>query len=506
MQYGIRFENNEQAEKFVYQLASEVSKRLQEIDMLGKSITVKIMMRDPSAPVEAPKVDLSFFSLNMFSFSYQFLGHGKCNTYNKQIPLDSATCDQKVIGQHTWRVIQSFRFDPKDLRGIGIQIQKLEPLAGQRVSKQPQLAFPAPAPARASMGPLPVPVRASNANSRAGSMGPPPVPSHTGDKGKGKAKSIDAFEPPSFSQIDPDVFSALPDDMKKEIESEYRRRSASPLPAAAPAPAIRPFVFPPKRTPARRSPFPAAGVGRGRPNILEQLLSRGGRGGKPVSPTKRRGVTSMHMSDDDLRKVGFDPEVFALLPKKVKAEQMVHARLLRDLGHVPKVSGVRKILRPKSPSPGPIFRRPNPKARHYILPVLRQHGSQPGEVLKLTDTDDVQSAIGGWVLRHKRQPPNQKDIEFFSSYLLKCLGEGTCSAVGLMRVVQVLKWWLVMLRKHWGLYENLNAPDRYLELELEGHDAVTQAVGEAWWETFRSVKLEVDLVARKKFGGKLSLR
>ena len=54
--YGIRFENNEQAEAFIYQLSEEVMRRLQSISMCGRSLTLKIMKRDPSAPVEAPKV------------------------------------------------------------------------------------------------------------------------------------------------------------------------------------------------------------------------------------------------------------------------------------------------------------------------------------------------------------------------------------------------------------------------------------------------------------------
>ncbi len=54
--YGIRFESNEQAEVFVRQMATEVRKRLDDAQMLGRSITVKVMKRDPTAPVEPPKV------------------------------------------------------------------------------------------------------------------------------------------------------------------------------------------------------------------------------------------------------------------------------------------------------------------------------------------------------------------------------------------------------------------------------------------------------------------
>lgn len=54
--YGIRFEGNDEAENFVRGMAVEVTKRLNEIGMLGRTITLKIMKRDPSAPVEPPKV------------------------------------------------------------------------------------------------------------------------------------------------------------------------------------------------------------------------------------------------------------------------------------------------------------------------------------------------------------------------------------------------------------------------------------------------------------------
>jgi len=55
-QYGIRFENEEQVEAFIHQMSEEVARRLDAINTKGRSLTLKIMKRDPSAPVEAPKV------------------------------------------------------------------------------------------------------------------------------------------------------------------------------------------------------------------------------------------------------------------------------------------------------------------------------------------------------------------------------------------------------------------------------------------------------------------
>ena len=56
IQYGIRFEKDDQVESFIHQMSEEVARRLDAIDMKGQSLTLKIMKRDPSAPVEAPKV------------------------------------------------------------------------------------------------------------------------------------------------------------------------------------------------------------------------------------------------------------------------------------------------------------------------------------------------------------------------------------------------------------------------------------------------------------------
>lgn len=40
----------------MHKLSEEVHKRLKKGDLRGRSITLKVMKRDPSAPVEAAKV------------------------------------------------------------------------------------------------------------------------------------------------------------------------------------------------------------------------------------------------------------------------------------------------------------------------------------------------------------------------------------------------------------------------------------------------------------------
>jgi len=56
IQYGIRFQNDAEVNSFMYKLSEEVHKRLKKEDLRGRSITLKVMKRNPSAPVEAAKV------------------------------------------------------------------------------------------------------------------------------------------------------------------------------------------------------------------------------------------------------------------------------------------------------------------------------------------------------------------------------------------------------------------------------------------------------------------
>jgi len=60
----------------------------------------------------------------------------------------------------------------------------------------------------------------------------------------------------------------------------------------------------------------------------------------------------------------------------------------------------------------------------------------------------------------------------------------------------------MLLRRYWGTWEH--------DINEDGLDAgsagSSEKIGRAWWKAFKHVKEQVDLVARKKFGGCLSLK
>ncbi len=125
--WGIRFVSQEEADEFVMNLCKELERRLLNEQVKGKNLTMKIMRRSLDAPLDPPK----------------HLGHGKCDTFNKSVVFGTATNKAESIGKEAVAIIRSFKFSPGDLRGLGVQLQKLEPIktGGPPDGSQKKLSF-----------------------------------------------------------------------------------------------------------------------------------------------------------------------------------------------------------------------------------------------------------------------------------------------------------------------------------------------------------------------------
>lgn len=110
--WGIRFINQQQAEDFVHSLCEELSRRLLEQLVKGKQLTMKIMRKAADAGMDPPKN----------------LGHGKCDTFNKSVVLGVSTNDASILGREAISILRSYGFPPGELRGLGVQMQKLDPI------------------------------------------------------------------------------------------------------------------------------------------------------------------------------------------------------------------------------------------------------------------------------------------------------------------------------------------------------------------------------------------
>ncbi|GAB1310912.1 deoxycytidyl transferase [Madurella fahalii] len=110
--WGIRFVSQDEAEEFVYNLCKELERRLLNEGVKGKNLTMKIMRRAMDAPLDPAK----------------HLGHGKCDTFTKSAAFGVATNDAGQISKEAVAILRSYKFSPGDLRGLGVQMTKLEPL------------------------------------------------------------------------------------------------------------------------------------------------------------------------------------------------------------------------------------------------------------------------------------------------------------------------------------------------------------------------------------------
>ncbi|KAG7006408.1 DNA repair protein rev1 [Physcia stellaris] len=112
--WGIRFVTQDQADEFVQSLCEELHKRLMTEKVKGRQLTMKVMRRAADAPLDPPK----------------HLGHGKCDTFNKSVVLGVATNEKEILSREAISIMRGWGFSPGELRGIGVQMTRLEPLKG----------------------------------------------------------------------------------------------------------------------------------------------------------------------------------------------------------------------------------------------------------------------------------------------------------------------------------------------------------------------------------------
>lgn len=275
--WGIRFISQPEAEEFVKNLCEELHRRLLDNGVKGHQLTMKIMRRARDAPLDPPK----------------HLGHGKCDTFNKSVVLGVPTHSAEILGREAITILRSYGFSPGELRGLGVQMTKLEPLKPvvqcRPESSQKQIAFTAPtavqrqsrkepddpivdpaSPTKAKTTPVHPAAVIARANAKDESakkalnlMGTQflfpesadrmvltnpnqdvrlksPAQSKSTPVSRGQSPTTESrFHnqsalsyggTPIASQLDPDVFDALPEDIKAEVLASYPAQSTRNLP------------------------------------------------------------------------------------------------------------------------------------------------------------------------------------------------------------------------------------------------------------------------------------
>ncbi|KAI0890528.1 impB/mucB/samB family protein [Annulohypoxylon maeteangense] len=518
--WGIRFINQEEAEEFVLNLCKELEKRLLNEQVKGKQLTMKIMRRSFDAPLDPPK----------------HLGHGKCDTFNKSVMFGVATHDYKVLGKEAVSILRSYKFTPGDLRGLGVQLTKLEPIKSSLSGldgSQKKLNFgafrtpgsakkPALEPIQDGIGeeeasskqnrrdsqdpitdgPLtprkPKPdarhpaftisrasendVRANTPLNIAGTQFimpsnpdpavlaelPPDIRSRLMGQGSRArdeaqtptAKSRDQSPIPASEippEIDPEVFNALPDDMKAEVLEQYRPRSRQQNPPLAPQSPRRDraIQLPKQRTPTKRR---VAGLFA---RVRERQADASAR---IVQTTIKHQPEPPEIGD-------LDPTFLAELPEEVRREVIADHRRLR---------AQRSGLDLPSKHSHNNNKKPDADADdNAALPggQTRLHfGPKPVKIAfttnGLTTLPEIRDMLNVWHRETRDVGPHKRDVDMLEKYLVRVVVEEK----DMDKASKLVKWLDYLVE------------DSSDELEYSGKEAWREVVGHIRQEVQNAVK------------------
>lgn len=219
--WGVRFENQEQVDEFIQSLCGELSKRLLKEGVKGQQLTVKVMRRSPDAPIDPPK----------------HLGHGKCDTFNKSLQLGVATNNVDTIAKEALATMRGFGFSPGELRGLGIQMTKLEPTKPESDKRpegsQRRLPFKAGVPARGETAPAVDPITddiETPKRPRVRDTNPTAIPFSLANSKSPSRRSLNVMGTQFVlpTQIDPKVLAELPEDLRTKLMRQMGPRQGIP--------------------------------------------------------------------------------------------------------------------------------------------------------------------------------------------------------------------------------------------------------------------------------------
>ena len=468
--WGIRFINQTQAEDFVQSLCAELHRRLVENLAKGKQLTLKVMRRSSDAPLEPVK----------------HLGHGKCDIFNKSVVLGIASNAKDVLGKEAVSMLRSFAISPGDLRGLGVQMTKLEPLKSGETEKpessQQQLNFKA-SPARklvehnpdpddldsprkgdaelvarppilndSSQKPLnisgsqfilpsqpdpevvaelPNDIRSrliSQAKRREDTRSTSPCP---------PSRAQPPAELPPQSQLDPETLAALPEDVRAEVLGYYNKssRDATHQPSTSSVPAPRPssglskIRKPPTPTKKRRGRPPTKTTG----NMT--LTQSGFARAQPVTTSSNSdGQSSSRQPPPPTEQPGISEEFLAALPEDIRREVLEeHSKTTRtqQRSNVT-TSTLQKVIQPQLPGPPPAERR-------LRLPSLPEKPTFTSR--RLSDVSELRDAVESWHAAFTTDGPFGEDVTSLSRYLKRVILEEK----DVDKAVSVINWliWLV---------------------------------------------------------------
>lgn len=484
--WGIRFITQQEAEDFVMNLCKELERRLLNEQVKGRHLTVKIMRRSLDAPLDPAK----------------HLGHGKCDTFNKSIPFGVGTHNAEVIGKEAVAVLRSFRFSPGDLRGLGVQMTKLEPIKQGTAAadgSQRKLefgAFARPPSAKKKVGFESIDDADSPRRPKFvehSTMDDPitddpltpkkPKVHHAMALARSREDDNRANTPLNVggtqflipSNVDPAVIAELPNDIRSKLMAQ---RSKSSTPSVDAQPASR------SASPANMDFLPSqvdAEVFNALPDDMKaEVLAQYGRqmpvretaraspkkniagpSRKPATPTKRGGIRGMlgkAQRERDARE-GVVQTSFATAPPIGDGfmddlddlDPEFLAELPEDVRKEVLADHRRQKLAQRSGLDAPPRRAASAEASGSgLLPGRQRRINFPARPPKVTfsssgvsSTAEMKDLLDAWHTETRNEGPHRGDVEVFEKYLSRVVGEERDMA----KATTLVKWLEVLVEQ-----------------------------------------------------------
>jgi DNA repair protein REV1 len=473
--WGIRFVSQGQAEDFVASLCEELHRRLTENLVKGKQLTLKVMRRSADAPLEPVK----------------HLGHGKCDVFNKSVILGIATNAPEILEKEAISMLRSLAISPGDLRGLGVQMTKLEPIksgaTGSLEGSQRQLMFKA-SPVRKNIqksydpdnldsprkgdtesviqgsslndsnfkplnisgtqfimpsqtdpkvvAELPSDIRSklvSQAKPRNDRRSASPCPPSR------RAHQSDNAELPPQSQLDPETLAALPEDVRAEILGYYGQptRTASSQPAASAAPTSRPSSS--SGALKLKKPMTPTKKRRGRPSTKAAgnlRLTQSNFVARSITPTPNHDEGPPSRQDSpSVGQTKVSEEFLAALPEEIRREileEQERSRMLQRPNNVPSAAQRATQDRPSATA----YSAQQKRVRLSPLPEKPTFTSR-----KLSNLPELRDAVGAWHAAFVDDGPFDEDVESLARYVKRVVVDEK----DVDKAVSVVRWlmWLI---------------------------------------------------------------
>ena len=472
--WGIRFVTQEQAEEFVQSLCDELHKRLLTEGVKGRQLTMKIMRRAADAPIDPPK----------------HLGHGKCDTFNKSVVFGVSTNNASVLGREAISILRGWGFSPGELRGIGCQLQKLEPIKaianGLNDSSQKRLQF------KSSNVSKPTPrlprddtIVDDVESPQKPKTQPPPHPAAAfakeGTPGSKPRTTLNTMGTQFIlpTQVDPETLAELPQDIRRVLFP--KGKESEQINTSEPVEIARSGAL--DRQPPLANNIPSAS--QIDPEILDNLpedvraevlahytsspkrshnqavLPQSPRKDRAIklpkklhTPTKKRGrpfgiatkvsgsgfstLTQSNFVSGDTKAVGsaanndsLDPDFLSALPPDIRREVLAQARRerLQRSGSLNLPASKRKLLKPTPQLP----------AGQRLLKLPPRPDKPYFTSRKITALPQLRDALSAWYEEFSDEGPYAEDVEALAGYLERVVKDEEDMAKA-VATVKWLKW------------------------------------------------------------------